>query len=272
MGVQSRKNNLLAARDSMRASARFVAVVIPAHEEELRIQRCLESVTRSLSHPILKDVDTLTVVVLDGCADTTGERATAVLAEGHSLVIETDVQNVGASRALGIEAALRYAGTDALDSVWIATTDADSEVPANWIKRQLRWRARGADAVAGTVNAHNWYKHSPVTSRRFEHRISAQGRGWGHPHVHGANLSFDAQTYLSVGGFPHLVTAEDHGFWNTLQASEHSLISAGDLPVRTSTRHEGRAPAGFSTLLSSLAATASETFLPAYPSFCGEST
>lgn len=272
MGEKSTLINLADADVGVRASPRCIAVVVPAHEEEKRIQRCLQSITQALSHPSLEQLEILTVVVVDGCADTTGEKAVEVLTKGRSLVIETDVRNVGISRNLGIEAALRYVSRDDLDSLWIATTDADSVVPANWIERQLRWRGLGADAVAGTVNPRNWHMHSPTTSRRYEHRISSQGRGWGHPHVHGANLSFDAEAYVSVGGFPPLATAEDHGFWNALQASKHSLVSAGDLPVRTSTRQEGRAPGGFSSLLNSLATAATETLLPASPALYGELT
>ncbi|MYW03889.1 glycosyltransferase, partial [Streptomyces sp. SID3343] len=81
--------------------------------------------------------------------------------------------------------------------LWLATTDADSRVPAEWLTRQIAWAGRGWDAVAGTVRVRDWSRHPPGAQEAFE---AHYGRWHGvSPHVHGANLGFSGPAYLGVG-------------------------------------------------------------------------
>jgi hypothetical protein len=138
------------------------------------------------------------------------------------------------------------------ESIWLATTDADSTVPGDWLTTQLAWRAAGADALAGTVAVSSWSGQPKMLPRRYRHHVMRAGLGFGHPHVHGANLSFRALAYESAGGMPPMPAAEDHAMWRALQRTGARTLAVPDLEVTTSARREGRAPAGFSGLLREL--------------------
>lgn len=161
-------------------------------------------------------------------------------------VIAVQARSVGAARRAG--AAHLLASPRAGDA-WLATTDADSVVPADWFQRQLEHRAAGADAVVGTVTVCDWSEHPPSVPRLYlEHYHPVDG----HRHVHGANLSLSADTYLAVGGFSALASDEDVILVDAVLAAERRVTWAADLPVTTSARRAGRAPAGFAAHLSEL--------------------
>ena len=140
--------------------------------------------------------------------------------------------------------------------MWLATTDADTLVPADWLVRHLRHAAAGWDAVVGTVTVTDWADHPPeVPPLFYEHYATARGT---HSHVHGANLGFRAEAYLAAGGFSPSPTAEDHALVDALTAAgqtgpAHHRGQRGDLGAapRTGTArvqppavHPGHGPAG----------------------------
>lgn len=135
--------------------------------------------------------------------------------------------------------------------VWLALTDADSAVPHDWLARQLAWRATGAEAVAGTVSVRDWREQSSLVRRRFVRYLGKEGQGFGHPHVHGANLSFSASAYRRAGAVPEVATGEDGALWSRLRTTAVT-VSTGDLAVETSGRRDGRAPGGFADFLAGL--------------------
>jgi hypothetical protein len=166
-------------------------------------------------------------------------------------VIEIDVGSAGAARAAGVEAALERTTTP-LTNVWIASTDADSVVPSDWLARQLRHADAGMCAVAGTVEL----LHAP---RYLRERFRATyRRGWHanaitHAHVHGANMGVRADVYRAVAGWTDLECGEDHDLWRRVVEFGYPTVSDTRLPVRTSTRRRGRAPGGFADDLARLA-------------------
>lgn len=231
----------------------FVGVVVPARDEEEDIERCLASLHRAASHPLLSGIVVQPVLVLDVCQDTTGERASDRRRPwaGRLRIVENSAGSVGAARRRGLQVALEAASGLPDEQVWLAMTDADSSVPHEWFVRQLAWRTRGADAVAGTVTIRDWADQPPAVRHRFLHYLRREGTGHGHPHVHGANLSFGAAAYRRAGGLPELSTSEDHALWNAL-SSTSATVSVGDLPVLTSARRNARAPGGFAHFLNKL--------------------
>ena len=75
-------------------------------------------------------------------------------------------------------------------AVWLATTDADTVVPASWLSQHVRYADSGWDAVVGTVTVTDWAQHPPEVPPLFrKHYGDGQGT---HRHVHGANLGFHA--------------------------------------------------------------------------------
>jgi glycosyltransferase involved in cell wall biosynthesis len=220
-------------------------VVIPAHNEQELLPSCLTAVRHAAGQAA---VPVHLVVVADACTD-----RTAAVARAHGAdVVEVSTRCVGAARRAGARHVLRV--TCHLDpaAVWIATTDADTHVPRWWLRRQLRFADQGWKGVLGTVTVGDWAGHPPRVQRLFAERYGAwQAR---HPHVHGANLGFSADAYLTAGGFRPLPTGEDHALVDDLLAAGLALLRTTQIPVVTSARSRARAPRGFAWLLTSLAA------------------
>jgi glycosyltransferase involved in cell wall biosynthesis len=227
---------------------RSVGVIVPAHNEQDLLPACLASLRRAAR--MLRGLPVLLVVVADACTDLTAEAAR----RAGAIVVPVSVRNVGAARAAGIREALRR--TRALDpaDVWLATTDADTVVPASWLLQQVRYADQGWDAVVGTVQVADWSGYRPDAQSSYD-RFYDGGDG-PHPHVHGANLGVRASAYLAAGGFPAVPTAEDHALVAAL-AAQGRVLRTRTLPVITSARRQARAPHGFSHFLTELdAATA----------------
>lgn len=216
---------------------RVVAVVVPARDEEDELPGCLDALAVAAARAATLGVLTSVTVVADRCADRTAE-----LARAHGVrVVEITAGAAGAARAAGFVDVL--AGLDP-HGLWLATTDADSRVPADWLTRQLAWAGGGWDAIAGTVRVRDWAGHPADTQAAFEQRYQSW-RGRHHPHVHGANLGFDARAYLEVGGFAPCPVGEDRALVVALEAAGRHVLRTDALRVGTSGRTTPRAPAGF---------------------------
>ncbi|MEU0238103.1 glycosyltransferase [Nocardiopsis sp. NPDC006198] len=218
---------------------RGLAVVVPAHQEELLLGDCLRSVGAALDASDVPLRERHVVVVADACTDRTASVARA--AGAH--VVAADHRNVGAARRTGAGHALRLVGRTDLDAVWLAVTDADTLVPRHWIAEQLR-HARDCDAVVGTVAVRDWSSREPGFGQRFE-RVYPRDTGGTHPHVHGANLGVRASAYSDVGGFPPLPCSEDLALVTALEAAGYRVRRPLDLAVTTSARPDPRARGGF---------------------------
>ena len=229
---------------------RSVGVIIPAHDEQDLLPSCLASVRRAAR--ALRGMPVHLVVVADACRDRTVQAAR----RGGASVVSIDARSAGAARAAGArEALLRTGRLDPAD-VWLATTDADTLVPAHWLRQQVRHAGQGWDAIVGTIQVADWSGYPPGTRSLFRERYEGVEGGTGqHGHVHGANLGFRASAYLTAGGFPELPTAEDHALVAALAAGGSRVLRTRALPVITSARRESRAPHGFSHYLARLEAT-----------------
>jgi glycosyltransferase involved in cell wall biosynthesis len=228
---------------------RAVGVVVPAHNEQDLLPSCLTSLRRAAQE--LRGTPVHLVVVADACHDQTAQ----VARRGGASVISTGARNVGAARAAGMRKVLSKTGHLDPADIWLATTDADTVVPAGWLRQQARYASKGWDAVAGTIQVADWSEYQPATRSRFGERYGDATSP--HPHVHGANLGFRASAYLSAGGFPDEPTAEDHALVAALVAAGSRVLRTRALPVVTSARRDARAPHGFSRYLAELdAATA----------------
>jgi glycosyltransferase involved in cell wall biosynthesis len=220
-----------------------VAVVVPVHDEAELLPSCLAALEAALSR---SPVRSLAVIVLDACRDASAEISRRWAAERDDIVIaEIDARNVGYARAIGATHALARC-SEPRDRIWLATTDADTHVPRDWLREQLRLADAGAEAFAGTIAVADWGEHGTGLGDRFA-EFYARDVGDSHPHIHGANLGVRADAYLAAGGFAPLPTGEDHALWRAL--SNRSRVATRGLPVITSARKHARAPAGFSGFL-----------------------
>ena len=232
---------------------RSIGVIVPAHNEQDLLPSCLASLRRAAR--AVRGVPVHLVVVADACRDQTAQ----VARRGGASVVGISAKSAGEARAAGARAILRR--TRHLDpaDLWLATTDADTLVPARWLHQQARYAGQGWDAVVGTIRVADWSGHPPGTRSLFRERYQP-GENHGpradkHPHVHGANLGVRASAYLRAGGFPALPTAEDHALVAALSAAGGRVLRTRALPVVTSARRDSRAPDGFGHYLAQLEAT-----------------
>lgn len=221
---------------------RAVGIVVPAHDEQALLPACLASLRVAASHPELRDVQVHVVPVLDACSDESGSVAPGA--------IEVMARNVGVARAAGFAEVLRREAGRPAEQVWLATTDADSVVPADWLVEQVRLAARGVEVVAGTVTVQDWSEQPTAVQHEFARTYGVPGEG--HLHVHGANLGMSAAAYLEAGGVPPLALAEDQALVDVLRARARRLVATGRIPVLTSARRESRTAGGFADHLRSL--------------------
>jgi glycosyltransferase involved in cell wall biosynthesis len=224
---------------------RRIAVIVPAANEEQQIGNCLASIRAARAHlyRASASVRIRIVVVLDGCRDLTARIAAA---GGDVQPVTITAGNVGMARRSGARAAL--AGAGPVGELWLANTDADSEVPVNWLTSMMAEAGRGAHVVLGTVVPGPDLRPAARTRWVSRHHLRD-----GHPHVHGANFGIRGDAYLDLGGWQPMVTGEDADLARRAAHSGHLRISRiGSAPVTTSARHEGRAPRGFSSYLRDL--------------------
>ncbi|CAN0418466.1 unnamed protein product [Phaeothamnion confervicola] len=225
---------------------------MPACNEELLIERAIAALLVSADE--LDDPASLRLVVAcDTCTDDTVRIADAMAAVDPRVeVIEGSWRNAGAARAAAIDRALQAVCALAPQTdVWVATTDADTLVPVDWLTTHAQSWERGDHAVAGVVDL---LDADPTVQGEFD-RHYAVGHD-AHGHVHGANLGVRADAYTIVGGFPEIELAEDHALWRRLRDAGFTCRSSVALRVATSARLSSRAPGGFADMLSSMMAPA----------------
>lgn len=118
-----------------------IAVVIPAHNEELLIQRCV----RSLLACELVEAEGI-VVVADNCTDATAERAREA---GARVLIRQNLEQRGKGYALAFAFTQLQAEREGSSDRWdaYAVVDADTVVEPNFLRECRRLFAAGADAV-----------------------------------------------------------------------------------------------------------------------------
>lgn len=229
----------------MRRGGWHIAVLIPAHNEEELLPRCLESVERArrrLPAGVTSDL----IVVADDSTDETYAIARRTIGT-RGCVARTEARCVGYTREFAARFALRrFNGSSS--SCWLANTDADCEVPDNWLLQHLEYARMGLSAVAGIVDVDTFAEHEKHVEQRFRETYLIHPDGT-HPHIHGANLGVRADVYLGVGGWSALHSAEDHHLWNRLRSQDATLLSDANLMVFTSGRRVGRAPEGFAGAL-----------------------
>ena len=227
-----------------------IAVGVPARNEVESIETCLGSIIVAAQ---AVEAPASIVVVADSCSDGTADRARSVLrASGLPWrVAERSFGRVGPTRNLACHMAVALHRAIDHEYVWLATTDADSRVPHDWLVAHLRHEAAGWDGVAGLIEFAEG-DISPELRTRFLDAIERDGTGNGHPHVHGANLGIKASAFLAAGGFADVAVGEDQQLWKQARRAGYSVVGTTDGVVTTSARRAGRAPGGLASFLEEL--------------------
>ena len=214
----------------------MIGIVVPAHNEEALIGRCLRSLVAAARHTKLKGEAVEIYAVLDACTDASG----AIAKRLGVRTLPINVRNVGQARHLGAQMALSRGAR------WLAFTDADSVVCPMWLADQL---SLNADAVCGTVAVVDWGVYGERMHRHFS--LTYQDKN-GHSHIHGANLGVSAWAYKHVGGFQSLETSEDVALVTALTNAGMNVAWSCAPRVVTSVRLDYRAPLGFGATLQAI--------------------
>jgi hypothetical protein len=144
------------------------------------------------------------------------------------------------ARRAGGRALLSLWPDEDLARIWLATTDADSRVPRDWLAVQLETYLSGADMWAGRVRV----AEKSTAALRWMSGYSDE-----RDPVHGASLGFSATLYTQLGGFGGLCTGEDRDLHHRAVTAGFRIAYDSRAVVTTSSRRKGRAPEGFANVL-----------------------
>jgi glycosyltransferase involved in cell wall biosynthesis len=226
------------------APVEHVVVVVPARNEGALLGRCLHSVAAAVRELEARPGPRArVVVVLDACDDDSETVARGFDVDVHPIT----ARSVGAARAVGVAHALAGVPGDR-GRTWIASTDADSQVPPHWLTDQVGHADAGADVVVGTV------RPDPDDLSPGALDVWSATRVVGRPngHVHGANLGVRADVYERVGGFSLQPEHEDVDLVRRIDVHGARIVACDRADVLTSGRTAGRTPGGYAGYLTQL--------------------
>ncbi|EPR76707.1 Glycosyl transferase, group 2 family protein [Leifsonia rubra CMS 76R] len=222
-----------------------MGIVVPARNEEALLPRALaalEATCDALREKLGPQTPRVrTILVLDSCTD----RSASVAAQWNRVeTLTVDYGAVGAARHHGIHHLLT--SSDMSESeLWIANTDADSQVPANWLGDQWELAAAGVDVMIGTVRP----DFNDLSEAQRDRWLRTHTPGHANGHVHGANLGVRADRYRAVGGFTPVVEHEDVLLVESLSEAGAQIAATDSCCVLTSGRAFGRTPGGYASHL-----------------------
>jgi glycosyltransferase involved in cell wall biosynthesis len=230
-------------------------VAIPVRDEAKRIGNCLAALSRQsvpAGHVVL---------LLNNCTDQTADVVKSLPQAAHRLhMIERRLEGSSASAGVARGLAMDRAASLIRDGV-ILTTDADGEVPRNWIELNLKAIQQGADAVCGRAVI------DPIEALLIPqhlHDDDAREVAYGqlldqirsiilpdaadpwprHQEDSGASLAITASMFRRIGGLPRLPSGEDRALIESLRSIDARVRHDLQISVVVSGRIEGRAGGG----------------------------
>ncbi|KZX22516.1 glycosyltransferase [Rathayibacter tanaceti] len=130
------------------------------------------------------------------------------------------------------------------ERVWIASTDADTVVPRDWLAAHVE-HARWHDVLLGTVRPDPADLSPGAYARWRDIRAREESIG----SIHGANLGVRASAYLAAGGFGSEPLHEDVLLVERLRACGARIGATDRGEVVTSGRRDNRVEGGYGRYL-----------------------
>ncbi len=234
-----------------------VLVAIPVRNEIDRIGACLGALARQRDAPAFE-----VVLLLNDCDDGTPDRVAALapMLPMRLHVIEQRLPPAQAGAGHARRLALARAAHRTPQGV-LMTTDADGQVPTDWVALNLRAIAQGADAVAGKAVI------DPIEALRIPARLHQDDAlecdyaavldeiaAWAdpdpadpwprHDEHSGASMAVTAAAWRAVGGIPTVALGEDRAFFQALRRIDARIRHDPAICVTVSGRLDGRAVGG----------------------------
>ncbi|MGU3493692.1 glycosyltransferase [Xanthobacteraceae bacterium A53D] len=271
LGTHQRRNVRLTLNRSVTAEAprnpKHV-VTIPARDEEDRIVRCIDALRAQRALPHHRGDDLGIVLLVNNCRDSTFEVAERSLKKGpipfrlFDVTLSPADAHAGSARGMAMDLAAAWLESVGQADGVILTTDADSHVPSDWLRRIISSVNQGSGAVAGRVVLDSSEaRHLPTAlllrrmwERQYEDvLLELAARIDPIPHdpwpnhwtSSGANLAVTLKAYRTIGGLPHVACGEDKALVDALLRHDVTVRHDPNIPVTTSARLQGRAHGGF---------------------------
>jgi GT2 family glycosyltransferase len=230
-----------------------IVVVVPSRNEAELLPRALNALEIAATRFTreVPDVPVSLTVVLDSTVDD----SMRLLSAHPKVHVEcVSAGRVGLARNAGIVAAVLRAKVPA-EQLWVATTDADSMVPADWLERHYAIATEGAHVLTGTVEP----DPSELSSTTLSNWYAGHELREGHPHIHGANLGMRADVFEQLGGFGDQELHEDRDFVAQARCRGYVITATDSCRVCTSGRIQSRLTGGFADFLANLDHTGQQT-------------
>ena len=227
-------------------SLRALGVVVPVHNEEAVITSALEAIERALRR-LSSGIDCRVAVVLDTCEDSSFNRVAQWSTGSSALVLCSRGRNVGQARKIGCDALVSTFSEFDRNAIWLATTDADSIVPEEWLRVQIASFEEGVDVWAGRVGVADWTERTPGVIARWKKLYASERMP-----IHGASLGFTASAYVELNGFRELRSGEDRDLCERAKDIGLRVHHDKRAVVMTSARQQAHAPHGFAHALDEL--------------------
>ena len=249
--------------------SKLCVVAVPAHNEAPYIAECLAALALQRDEtgaPIARG--SLEILIFaNNCTDETASVARNVSQSiPHPVrVVEENMPmgqlNAGWARKRAMDlAAIRLAEAAPIHGL-ILTTDADSRVGPTWLSAILHEFDKGADCVAGYIDAipaeylalgrtfldrgrleDTYLRYLAEISARCDPRLHDP---WPNHRVSsGASLAVTLPAYSAIGGLPPRPVGEDSALTRTLDRAGFKVRHSMDVCVATSCRFDGRATGG----------------------------
>ncbi|THG30029.1 glycosyltransferase [Naasia lichenicola] len=214
----------------------LIGIVVPVLNEAALLPRALDAIAAARQEFERESMCRVRLVIVDD--GSTDDSARIARSRPDVEVIASRHRGVGSARAAG--AAHLLAGARPTQT-WIASTDGDSAVPAEWLSVHHAAATSGAEVLVGQIEP----DPADLTPRQLRRWRSLNPPTTEPVYIHGANLGIRGDVYLRSGGFQAASSDEDVLLVDALRHQGSRIRGTDQAPVLTSGRVRGRAPDGF---------------------------
>jgi len=195
-----------------------IAIVIPALDEEKYIGKCLLSVLNSYMNLSSDEKKNVFIVVADNNSVDRTKEIVDVFRKKYPNIFKITENKIGQgyARSAGVNFVLRYLYKSEED-YWIISTDADVQVPKNWLSKWFKILQNENVSTIITGNSQfdslfeKNYPNSTIVLEKLFQNILKLEKLFGVINVDGFNSAIKLDTYSKVGPYIQPIKKLDSG-------------------------------------------------------------